>query len=123
MNIDYKKIAELNNVTEEDVINLEKEFKKFLYNQLIKSVSEGKLVKVQMRGFGTIQVQERTINHKILKFIEIFRQSKTKGEEYDSERVAKFRLLWQYRHEKLKLYHNDNRRNPKRNYLLKMPKK
>lgn len=123
MSIDYKKIAEANNVTEEQVIQLEKQFKRFLYNQVIKSVGNGELIKVQMRGFGTIQVHEKTINHKLFRYLEVFRACKDHNKEYDQEKVKRFRLLWKYRHEKLKMYLTDSRRNQKRNYLLRIPKK
>jgi hypothetical protein len=123
MSIDYKKIAEANNVTEEQVIQLEKQFKRFLYNQVIKSVSNGELIKIQMRGFGTIQVHEKTINHKLFRYLEVFRACKNNNQEYDKDKVKRFKLLWKYRHEKLKMYLADNRRNQKRNYLLRIPKK
>jgi hypothetical protein len=123
MSIDYKKIAEANNVTEEQVIQLEKQFKRFLYNQVIKSVGSGELIKIQMRGFGTIQVHEKTINHKLFRYLEVFRACKNNNQEYDKDKVKRFKLLWKYRHEKLKMYLADNRRNQKRNYLLRIPKK
>ena len=119
MSIDYKKIAEDNNVTEDQVKALEKEFKRFLQNSILKSVSEGRLIKVQMRGFGTLQVHERSLTHRIYRYLSKFREHKKNNAEYPQEEVQRFRLLWNYRHEKLEQYFKDNRRNNKRNSLLK----
>lgn len=122
MSINYKKIAEDNNVTEEQVKALEKEFKRFLQNSLLKSVSDGHVVKIQLRGFGTFKVNDRAVTHKIYKYIKKLREHKSKNEPYPEEEVNRFKVLWKYRHEKLEEHFNDNRRNKSRNFLLKLPK-
>lgn len=114
MNIDYKKIANKCNVSEHEVIELEKELKQFILEKLRKTFKEH-VVDIRLKGFGNFIVNDRLVQHRIHGFLKKFNSQKEKNIPYSEKDVNLFRKLWEYRQTKLPLLIKDTRREKYKN--------